>query len=308
MRILITGGAGCLGSNLVEHWLPKNYEIIVIDNFATGKREVVPDGIAGLTVIEGSVVDSEFVDKVFTEHKPDIVVHSAAAYKDPDDWQEDALTNVLGAINIAKASEQYDVKQVINFQTALCYGIPQKLPIPVEHPTNAFTSYGISKTAGEAFLLNSNAPVLSLRLANICSPRLSIGPIPTFYKRLKAGQSCFCSETIRDFIDISDFLQLMDMLIAKEGENGVYNVSTGEGKTIKDVFDCVSNYLNLSNIDVPILPPGDDDIPVVVLDPSKTMEVFSWQAKVSFQDMIEKQLAWYDKYGITDIFSHLKNK
>ena len=90
----------------------------------------------------------------------------------------------------------------------MCYGRPNNIPIPINHPTAPFTSYGISKTAGESYLLQSDLPVVSLRLANICGPRLAIGPIPTFYQRLKENKDCFCSETVRDFLDISDYILL----------------------------------------------------------------------------------------------------
>ena len=205
MKILITGGAGCLGSNIVEKMLPQGHEFLVLDNFATGKKEVVPE-VTGLRVIEGSVTDEKLVDELFETFKPTHVIHSAAAYKEPDNWKEDANTNILGSIVIAKACLKYNVNKVINFQTALCYGRPAKVPIPVDSATAPFTSYGISKTAGEKYLLNSGLNVISMRLANICGPRLSIGPIPTFYTRLKAGKSCFCSDSVRDFLDMEDFL------------------------------------------------------------------------------------------------------
>ena len=153
MRILITGGAGCLGSNLIEHYLPQGHEIFVIDNFATGKKEVLPE-IEGLQVVEGSITDEKLVADCFSKFQPTHVIHSAAAYKDPANWAEDANTNVTGSIHVAKAALAHNVKRLINFQTALCYGRPEQLPIPATHPTRPFTSYGISKTAGELFLLN----------------------------------------------------------------------------------------------------------------------------------------------------------
>lgn len=304
MRILITGGAGCLGSNLIEHWLPQGHEILVIDNFATGKREVLPP-IAGLTVVEGSIANAELVINCFEQFKPTHVIHSAAAYKNPNDWIEDTATNVLGTINVAQASLTHGVKRFVNFQTALCYGRPTQVPIPVNHPTAPFTSYGISKTAGESYLMQSGLPVVSLRLANICGPRLAIGPIPTFYKRLKAQQNCFCSDTVRDFIDMSDFLLLMDKLVSDHTVNGVFNVSTGEGHSIKDVFDAVAQYLGITPPNVPIMPVGVDDVPAVVLDPSHTEQMFGWKAQVSFPEIINRQLSWYDAHGVTDIYSHL---
>ncbi|KCV26850.1 NAD(P)H-binding protein, PF13460 family, partial [Bordetella bronchiseptica 00-P-2730] len=171
MRILITGGAGCLGSNLIEHWLPQGHEIFVIDNFATGKREVVPP-TARLTVREGSIADADLIHECFATFQPDVVVHAAAAYKDPDDWKEDVSTNVLGSVYVAQAARKSGVKRLINFQTALCYGRPTQLPIPADHPTAPFTSYGISKTAGEQFMLLSGVPTLTLRIANVTGPRL----------------------------------------------------------------------------------------------------------------------------------------
>jgi UDP-glucose 4-epimerase len=305
MRILITGGAGCLGSNLIEHWLPQGHEIFVIDNFATGKREVVPE-VAGLTVREGTIADAALVNECFASFKPEVVIHSAAAYKDPDDWVEDSLTNVIGSAHVARAAKANDVKRLINFQTALCYGRPQQLPIPASHPTAPFTSYGITKTAGEQFMLLSGVPTLSLRIANVTGPRLAIGPIPTFYKRLKAGQNCFCSDTSRDFLGMSDFLAFMEIAIQPDAPTGVYNIASGEAHSIKEIFDLVTDYLGLGSMEVPVVPPAADDVPVVSLDASETLKAFGWQARVGFAETIKRQLAWYDKYGISDVFSHLK--
>ncbi len=155
-------------------------------------------------------------------------------------------------------------------------------------------------------MLQSGLPVFSLRLANICGPRLAIGPIPTFYKRLKAGQGCFCSDTVRDFLDMSDFLSLMDRgVLADDAPTGVYNVSNGVGSSIKDVYDEVAAYLGIQTPEVPIVPPGADDVQVVVLDPSETEKAFGWLATHDFSATIHRQLEWYDQHGVTDIFSHL---
>lgn len=304
MRILITGGAGCLGSNLIERYLPQGHEILVIDNFATGKREVLPP-VKGLEVVEGTIADQSLLESCFDRFRPTHVIHSAAAYKDPSDWVEDTATNVTGSINVAKAALATGVERLINFQTALCYGRPAQVPIPVSAQTAPFTSYGISKTAGEAYLLQSRLSVVSLRLANICGPRLAIGPIPTFYKRLKAGQNCFCSDTIRDFLDMEDFFSLMDLVLEHNSASGVFNVSTGSGNTIKDVYDTVADYLGITPPEVPVVPPGADDVPAVVLDPAKTEKSFGWKARHDFTATIRRQLEWYDRYGVTDIFSHL---
>ena len=307
MRLLITGGAGCLGSNLIEAYLPQGHEILVIDNFATGRREVLPE-MPGLTLVEGSIADRELVETAFARFEPTHVIHSAAAYKDPQDWREDAATNVGGTINVIEAARHAGVARFINFQTALCYGRPERVPIPVDHPTRPFTSYGISKTAGEAYLAVSDLPWVSLRLANISGPRLAIGPIPTFYKRLKAGQSCFCTDAVRDFLDMSDFLEIMELMLRKDAPTGLFNVSTGEGHTIKDLFDVVAAHLGVVPTEpVPIVPCGEDDVPAVVLDPAHTENVLGWRAKVGFAETIERMLRWYDAHGVSAIHSHLRN-
>lgn len=305
MRILITGGAGCLGSNLIEHLYPKGHELCAIDNYATGHRDILPE-LPRFRLVEGTITDKSALEQLFADFEPTHIIHSAASYKDPSDWNTDIATNVIGSSNIAAAAEKSGVKQIINLQTALCYGRPQQIPIPVTHPVAPFTSYGISKTAGEAYLMQSTVPVASLRLANICGPRLSIGPIPTFYQRLKEGKSCFCSNAVRDFLDMSDFLKLIGQLLSGSAVRGIYNISTGEGKSILDVFNLVAHYLGLKAQEIPVVPVGEDDIETVILDPSHTLAQLNWKAEVTFEQMIHKQLAWYDKHGTSSIYSHLK--
>lgn len=305
MRIIITGGAGCLGSNLIEHWLPQGHEILVIDNFATGKREVVP-ALPALTLVEGSIADRDLVTRTFAQFDPTHVVHSAASYKDPANWQEDIATNVEGTVNVVEAARTKGVSRVVNFQTVLCYGRPESTPIPVEHPLRPFTSYGISKVAGELYLAMSGLPFVSLRLANVAGPRLAIGPIPTFYKRLKAGQACFCSDAMRDFLDMSDFLAAMDVAMADDAPSGIFNVSSGTGHSIKEIYDLVRSHLGLeADPNVKVAPVGDDDVPSVVPDPSRTQRILGWRAKVSFEETIRRLLAWYDAHGVSDVYSHL---
>lgn len=304
-RILITGGAGSLGTNLVEHLLPLGHEVLVIDNFATGHRSALPE-VERLSIIEGSISDERLVAETLKTFEPEFVIHSAASYKDPADWKTDIETNVRGAAVIARESERAGVKRLINFQTALCYGIPDVVPIPADHPCRPFTSYGISKTAGEQYILNSRVPSVSVRLANVTAPRLSIGPLPTFYQRLSEGKKCFCSDTVRDFLDVADFLQFVDIALEPSAPTGVFNLSTGIGHSIKEIFDLVVEHLGVVlDEPVPIVPPQPDDVPKVVLDPTSTTASFGWRAEVSFPAMVGKMLRWYDSYGVSQVYSHL---
>ncbi|WP_210497148.1 NAD-dependent epimerase/dehydratase family protein [Microvirga antarctica] len=307
MRILITGGAGCLGSNLTERYLERGDTVCILDNFATGQRESLPAAHSAMTVVEGSVYDRALVDRVFTDFGPTHVIHSAAAYKDPDNWIEDVRTNVEGTIHVVEAARSAGVKRFVNFHTALGYGRPDALPIPVSAPARPFTSYGISKQAGESYLAIAGVPYVSLRLANVTGPRLAIGPIPTFYTRLKAGKGCFCSRTVRDFIDMDDFFSVMDLVMAEGAPTGAFNVSTGTGHSIKEIFDIVVDHLGVTLAEpVPEVDAGADDVPAVVLDPSETMRAFDWKPRYTFEQTIRRMLAWYDQHGVTAIYSHLK--
>lgn len=303
MRLLVTGGAGALGSNLIEHIGSKCEEILVIDNFATGKPASLTPR-TNLRVVEGSIEDADLVEHQFRLFGPTHVVHSAASYKSPKDWISDALVNVIGTINVVRASETFAVKRFVNFQTALCYGRPTRVPIPVDHPCAPFTSYGVSKTAGELIVAASSLSWVSLRLANVTGPRLAIGPIPVFYKRLQNSEPCTVSTAIRDFLDISDFTSLMDLVL--EGtEVGYFNVSTGEGHSIAEIFNLVAKHLGKPDArPVEVVEPGPDDIAEVVLDPSHTQRTFGWRSAISFDQTLNRMLTWYDKHGITDVYSH----
>ena len=307
MRVLITGGAGCLGSNLTERYLEAGHDVMVLDNFATGSRASLPDGYPRLQIVEGSVADRAFVERAFADFGPTHVIHSAAAYKDPDDWAEDARTNVEGTIHVVRASQAARVSRFVNFHTALGYGRPDRVPIPRDAAARPFTSYGISKQAGENYLAMSGLPFVSLRLANVTGPRLAIGPIPTFYTRLKAGKPCFCSRTVRDFVDMDDFFAAVDLVMTEGAPTGCFNVSTGTGHAIREIFDIVVDHLGVTlDASVPEVDPGPDDVPSVVLDPSETTAAFGWRPRYDFAATIRRMLQWYDVHGVTAIYSHLR--
>jgi UDP-glucose 4-epimerase len=292
---------------LAEHWLTVGHDVFILDNFATGHRGSLPEGHPHMTVIEGSVSDRTLVHQVFTDFAPSRVVHAAAAYKDPDEWHEDVCTNVDGTINILEAARKSGVQRFVYFHTALGYGRPTSVPIPVDAPARPFTSYGISKQAGEDYVAIAGLPFVSFRLANVTGPRLAIGPIPTFYSRLKARKPCYCSQTIRDFLDMEDFFAITDLALKVDAPTGIYNVSTGTGHSIKDIFDIVVDHLGIELSEpVPEVPPGADDVPAVVLDPSHTIKTFAWTPRYNFSETIRRMLAWYDCHGVTAIYSHLK--
>ena len=153
MKVFVSGGCGQVGSHVVEELLGRGDQVVAIDNLATGRREHLEDH-PNLKLVIDTISDKQLIDKLFAEFKPDIVVHTAASYKDPDDWYNDTLTNCVGGSNLVKAALENDVKRFIYFQTSLCYGLkPLEQPITLNHAKfPASTSYAITKTANEDFL------------------------------------------------------------------------------------------------------------------------------------------------------------
>lgn len=307
MKVLITGGAGTLGSNIAKQFEKEEIEYLILDNFETGSIDNL-EQIPKSKIIEGSILDTILLEELFKNFNPTHVIHSAASYKDPSDYNKDAQVNITGSIILTEIAQKYHLEKIINFQTALCYGRPLKVPIPVNSDCKPFTSYGMSKYFGEYYLLNNFSNIVSLRLANICSEKLAIGPIPTFYNRLKAGKNCFISDAYRDFLDFDDFYALLIKILNDKNSRGVYNVSTGVSTHIKEIFELIKSYLSLNDVKAPIKPIGNDDVFNTTLDPSETISYFDWKPKVKLNEIIAKQLASYDEKPIEQIFSHLKNE
>lgn len=307
MRTLITGGAGFLGLHIAEHLLEAGGEVLMLDNFATANRELVPDRDRQ-EVVEGSVADAKLVDELFDRFRPEVVVHSAASYKDPEAWVADVETNILGTIHVVRAAQRRPCRRFIYLQTALGYGKPQRRPIDRSHPREPFTSYSISKTAGERYVELSELPWVSLRLANIYGPRHYSGPMPTFYKRLKAGQECFIVDTRRDFLEIADFLRLIDRILATD-HVGAFNVSTGQDNSIKEIFDMMAALMDIELARPPeIKPHGGDDVASLLLDPSETEQTFGWKAEVPLQAGLQRLIRSYERDGVGETYTHLQLK
>ncbi len=258
---------------------------------------------------DGTIADARLVDKLWEEFRPDIVVHAAASYKDPDNWTEDALTNVVGTTNVVQASKRVEVRRLIYFQTALCYGLkPVEQPITLTHPLRPEgSSYAISKTGGEHYVRLSGLDYLSFRLANAYGPRNLSGPLPTFYHRLTTQKPCFVMDTRRDFIYIDDLVEVVVKAIDGTGETGMYHISSGSDFSIKELFEATTKALRIMlDKDVEVKPRNPDDVYTILLDPSKTERDFSWTVRTPLETGVAAAVEWYKRFGIQQTFTHLK--
>ena len=307
-NVLITGGAGFIGSHLTDRLLERGDDVLVIDNFATARRDTLPEH-EHLTLVEDTIADNELVQRVFAEFGPEIVVHAAASYKDPDAWTEDSRTNAVGTANVVRAAQAAGVSRLVYFQTALCYGLhPQEQPITLSHPLDPKdSSYAISKTAGEWYVRLSGLDWISFRLANVYGPRNLSGPLPTFFQRLSEGKSVFVMDTRRDFVFVDDLVDVAMKAIDGGGESGVYHVSSGSDVSIKELFDATIKAMDVKLDDeVEVRPRNPDDAPSILLDPTKTERDFGWAAGTPLEDGVAKAVAYYTDHGVGETFTHLK--
>lgn len=306
MRVFITGGAGFIGSTLADRLLARGDQVAVIDNYETGRRDNLT-AQKGLSVIEGSITDAPLIRGAIGDFKPDLVVHAAASYKDPNNWEGDALTNTLGTALVAQGAKEAGTKRLIYFQTALCYGLkPLEQPITLNHPIlPGGSSYSISKTAGEQYIELSGLDYVTFRLANAYGPRNLSGPLPTFFQRLTTGKPCFVMDTRRDFIFVDDLVECV-MRAADGKGRGAYHISSGSDYSIKELFEEALAALRI-NLERPVevRERHPDDAYTILLDPSRTIAEFDWRVRTPLKDGVSRTINWYKENGITQTFTHL---
>ncbi len=306
MKVFITGGSGFVGSHLTDRLLARGDQVFVIDNFETGRRDNLRANDK-LEVVEGTIADGPLVRSLIGDFRPDLIVHAAASYKDPDDWEGDVTTNALGTAMVAQAAKASGCDRIIYFQTALCYGTnPTEQPVTLEHHLNPDSSYAISKTAGELYLRLSGVDWVSFRLANAYGPRNISGPLPTFFSRLNEGKQCFVMDTRRDFVFINDMIDAVEMATDGAG-HGTYHLSSGGDVSIKELFDATVGALGIS-LDGPVevRPRGEDDAFTILLDPTRTRADFDgWTPDTPLSAGVAAAIAYYREYGIDQTYTHL---
>jgi UDP-glucose 4-epimerase len=308
MKVFVTGGAGQVGSTVIDMLMARGDEVLAIDNFATGRRDNLTQH-ERLRLVEDTIVDAGVVDRLFADFKPQAVIHTAASYKDPDDWASDALVNAAGTANIAKASKTHGVSRLIYFQTALCYGTkPTQSPITLNHSINPVnSSYAISKTAGEHYVQFSGVDWVTFRLANVIGERNVSGPLPIFYERLLSGKKCFVTSARRDFCYALDLASVV--VRAADGLGyGTYHFSSGKDVAIRELYDAVVQAMKLNDYPEPeVKPLGPDDAASILLDPSRTFVDFGAIAFTPLTRIAENAVERWKRDGVQGGYTHLKD-
>lgn len=246
-KILVTGGAGFIGSHVVDTYINAGHDVVVVDNLSTGRRENVNPAAS---FHEADIRDEKLAE-IFARERPDVVNHHAAQASVPLSvaWPAyDAEVNVLGSLNLLEQARQHGVQRVIYASTGgAVYGEPQYLPCDEAHPIRPLSPYGASKHAVEHYLqLYQQLHGLGytiLRYANVYGPRQDphgeAGVVSIFTDRMLAGEPATVHGDglqERDFVYVGDCARA-NLAALEQGRDGIYNVGTGTGTTINDLFD-----------------------------------------------------------------------
>jgi UDP-glucose 4-epimerase len=290
VRILVTGGAGFIGSHVVDGFLKAGHEVAVVDNLSTGDRANLNKSAR---LYERDIRD-EALEQVFADFKPDIVDHHAAQANVPASVADpvyDASVNVLGGLNLLKNATKHGVKKFVYISSGgAMYGEPDPrlLPVSEDAPVRPLSPYGASKQALEAWLgvfqRTFGLDYTVLRYANIYGPRQGIreegAVVAVFATRMAADQPVTIDgsgQQTRDFVYVGDCVTA-NVAALERGSGCSVNIGTGQEKSIRDIFDLmaeVSGYTQQPRF-------GEarkGDVVRIVLNPARAREHLGWEAK-----------------------------
>jgi UDP-glucose 4-epimerase len=289
VAVLVTGGAGFIGSHVVEALAARGEDVVVLDDLSTGKRENVP---AGVELVVRDIRDG--VADVFASVEPTVCYHLAAqmdvrvSVARPD---HDAQINVLGTVNVLEAAREQGTKVVFSSTGGAIYGECDG-PAPEEAPRRPIAPYGTSKLAAEEYLATYNrlyeAGHISLRYGNVYGPRQDphgeAGVVAIFFSKLRAEETPTVfgdGSQERDYVFVGDVVRAT--LAAPERDGGVFNVGTGRATSVVDLLELCQRAAGTS-LEPEFAPPRPGELQRSVLDTSRAVDELGWRSERSLED------------------------
>jgi UDP-glucose 4-epimerase len=304
MKALVTGGAGFIGSNLVDALLARGDEVIVLDDISTGKRENLEQALAGGAQLEVvDIRDAGAVSLLVSRTKPDVIFHLAAQIdvrKSVADPAHDARVNVEGTVNVLSAAQAHGVPRVVNTSTGgAIYGEGQQLPAPEDHPSAPEAPYGLSKWCAEQyceiFTRLHGLSTVSLRYGNVYGPRQDplgeAGVVAIFCgKLLENGQAIIfgSGEQTRDYVFVDDVVDA-NLRAAEADVTGPINIGLGQEKSVLDIVEVLNGHSG-SSFEPEHAPERPGEVQHIALDPSRAREELGWEAKVELEEGLKRTL------------------
>ena len=304
-RVLVTGGAGFVGSNLVARLMEIGARVTVLDDFFTGDLKNLPPAGPRLLVVRGSVVDESTVAPLVAA--TDYIVHMAArniivSTRNP---REDFATNIGGTLNVLMAARGSNVRRMVYTSSASVYGNPRSIPINEEDATNMLSPYAVSKYGGEnyckAFFESYDLPVASVRYSNVFGPLQRpdnpyCGVVARFFAAVMAGEAPQIhgdGEQTRDYTYVDDAVEATLLAtVSPRADGQVYNVGTGRETSVNQLVDAI---IRITGKDVtPVHTPRRDidNIRRRVLGIEKARRELRWAPEVTLESGLRKTHEW----------------
>ncbi len=287
MKVLVTGGAGFIGSHVVDMLVDEGYDVAIIDDLSTGKRENINHGVRFYQLD----IRNPELEEIFRKERPDYVNHHAAQIdvrRSVSDPIFDAGINVLGTVNLLQNCVKYKVKKVIFASSGgAIYGEQEIFPAPEDHPLKPLSPYGITKLVAEHYLhfykITYGLDYVSLRYANVYGPRQDpfgeAGVVAIFIQKMLNGDQPVINgdgEQTRDFVYVEDVARANILALKNNSDEHVFNIGTGVETSVNEIFYTLRDIIKPS-IDEVHGPPKIGEQRRSVIDPTKAERVIGWR-------------------------------
>lgn len=304
MRILVTGGAGFIGSHIVDAFVAAGHQVAVVDNLNTGKLANLNPAASFFQV---DIRDAAGLDRVFAQVQPEVISHQAAladvrgSLREPDTYAE---VNIIGSIRLLEAARQHGVRKIVYASTGgAVYGEPEYVPVREEHAINPLDPYGASKHTVEHYLFiykhNYGLDYASLRYPNVYGPRQDphgeAGVVAIFTGKMLAGEPCTINgdgTQQRDFVYVGDIARAN--LLAATAGSGIYNIGSGVGTDVNAIFDGLKQAAGYTQ-DALYGPAKLGEVFKIYLDASKARAELGWESTVSVVDGLRRTVEYFQQ-------------
>jgi UDP-glucose 4-epimerase len=304
LKILVTGGAGFIGSNLVDALIGLSHDVVVVDNLSSGLRKNLNPRAK---FYEIDICDKK-LSEVFEREKPEVVNHHAAQIdvrKSGEDPIADAEANIVGSLNVITNCLRFGVKRIIYASSGgAVYGDVQYLPADESHPINPISQYGVSKHTVEHYLhlysVTLGLQYVILRYSNVYGPRQNpygeAGVVAIFAIQMLTGKQPTIfgpGDKTRDYTHVSDIVKA-NLVALDKGKNAIYNIGTGVETSDQEIFDTLAGVLVYKGLPI-YAPVRKGEVYRIALGCTKARKELGWSPELSLKEGIAKTADYYRK-------------
>ncbi len=301
-EVVVTGGAGFIGSHLCRTLLEQGAKVTAFDNLSSGKIDFIKDLIDGeLDFVQGDIRDPTALEKA--TRNSEVIFHLAAQTSVPysmEDAKEDCEINVVGTLNVLEAAKKAGAR-VVFASSAAVYGDPKKRPTPETYPTHPISFYGLSKFIGENYCRfyneNYGLEVVMLRIFNVYGPN-GHGVLPDFLNKLKKTPNKLeilgTGRQGRDFVYVSDMVGILILAATSPAAPGqIFNVGTGTTASVTELAKKVIELLGLEGVEISCTGglAWEGDMDITQADNSKAVNMLQWNPQVNLEEGLKKLIS-----------------